>query len=83
MIYKIVFTHRAIKDLEEIDNNTKSRIGKKLKEYSIEPLSYARKLVNSKIGTYRFRIGDYRVIFDLDEENLVVLRIGHRKNIYK
>jgi mRNA interferase RelE/StbE len=28
-------------------------------------------------------VGDYRVVFDLDGENLVILRIGHRKDIYK
>ena len=30
-----------------------------------------------------FRIGDHRVVFDLDDNNIVILRIGHRKNIYK
>jgi mRNA interferase RelE/StbE len=34
-------------------------------------------------GTYRFRIGDYRVIFDIYDENIAILRIGHRKSIYK
>ncbi|MEX2720679.1 MAG: type II toxin-antitoxin system RelE/ParE family toxin [Candidatus Wukongarchaeota archaeon] len=33
--------------------------------------------------TYRFRIGKYRVIFDINGENMVILRIGHRKSIYK
>ncbi len=36
-----------------------------------------------KIGTYRFRIGDYRVIFDIYGEDIVILRIGHRRSIYK
>jgi mRNA interferase RelE/StbE len=59
------------------------RIVDKLKEYSKEPLKYARKLVNPKIGTYRFRIGDYRVIFDIYNDVIVILRIGHRGSIYK
>jgi len=46
-------------------------------------LSSAIKLTNPKIGTYRFKIGDYRVVFDLDDKTIVVLRIGHRKSIYK
>jgi mRNA interferase RelE/StbE len=40
-------------------------------------------LISHKIGTYRFRIGDYRAIFDIDGENIVILRIGHRRDIYK
>ncbi|WP_456486560.1 type II toxin-antitoxin system RelE family toxin [Candidatus Alkanophaga liquidiphilum] len=40
-------------------------------------------MIHPKIGTYRFRIGDYRIIFDIDDDNMVILRIGHRKSIYK
>ncbi|WXG42021.1 MAG: type II toxin-antitoxin system RelE/ParE family toxin [Candidatus Freyarchaeum deiterrae] len=82
-MYRIVFTRRALKDLESIDKEMQNRIAAKLKECSKEPLRYANKLVNPKIGTYRFRIGDYRVIFDIDGENIVILRVGHRRNIYK
>jgi mRNA interferase RelE/StbE len=45
---------------------------KKLKGYAKEPLKYAQKLITHKIGTYRFRIGDYRGIFDIDGENIVI-----------
>jgi len=82
-MYRIVFTNRALRDLEKIDKETQIRIAKKLKEYVENPLKYARKLISQHIGTYRFKIGDYRIIFDIDGENIVVLRIGHRKSIYK
>ncbi|RZN73823.1 MAG: hypothetical protein EF807_00235 [Candidatus Methanolliviera hydrocarbonicum] len=36
-----------------------------------------------RIGSYRFRMGDCRVIFDMESENIVILRIGHRRSIYK
>jgi mRNA interferase RelE/StbE len=72
-----------LKDLENIDMVMQNRIVAKLKEYAKEPLKYARKLIDTKIGTYRFRIGNYRVVFDLDGGNIVILRIGHRGNIYK
>ncbi len=35
------------------------------------------------MGTYRFRVGNYRVIFDLDDEQIVILRVGHRRDIYR
>lgn len=82
-MFQILFTQRAIKDLTNVDSDTKSRLASKLKEYATEPIKYARKLSDPKIGTYRFRIGDYRVIFDIDKEIIVVLRVGHRKDIYK
>ena len=82
-MYKIVLTKRALKDLEKIDRDTRDRIAAKLKEYAKEPHRYARKLIDPKMGTYRFRLGDYRAIFDIDDEKIVILRIGHRKIIYK
>jgi mRNA interferase RelE/StbE len=82
-MYKIIFTQRAIRDLDNITQDTKQRLANKIKEYSREPLKYARKLIDQKIGTYRFRVGDYRIVFDIVNDNIVVLRIGHRKEIYK
>lgn len=78
MVHRIIFTRRALKDLENLDKSEKSRIAEKLREYAQEPLTYARKLIDPKIGTYRFRIGNYRLIFDIEDNNIVILRIGHR-----
>ena len=82
-MYKVVFTQRALKDLENIDRGVQNRIATKLKEYAKDPIKYSRKLTHSKIGGYRFRIGDYRVVFDIGGNDVVILRIGHRKSIYK
>ena len=82
-MFRVVLTRRALKDLKNIDEDNRHKIAAKLKEYIKEPLKYARKLINPKIGTYRFRIGTYRVIFDIDNEIIVILRIGHRRSIYK
>lgn len=83
MKYQILFSNRAIKDLNKIDKTDKNRIKEKLLILSEDPIKNAKKLSDPKIGTYRFRIGDYRVVFDIDGTNIVILRIGHRKNIYK
>ena len=82
-MYNIVFTNRSVKDLENLSPEVKTRIITKLKEYLLNPFDYSTKLSDTKLGTYRFRIGEYRVIFDLDGTTLIILRIGHRKEIYK
>lgn len=82
-MYNVVIPDRASKDLEKIDKKTQKIILLKIKEYSSNPFRYSIRLTDTRIGDYIFRIGKYRVIFDIDGENLVVLRIGHRKNIYK
>ena len=83
MTYDLVYTRRAIKDIQRLEEKTKRRIGKALLRYSEDPLRYAEKLTDPRLGNYRFRIGDYRVIFDLEETDIAVLRVGHRKEIYR
>ena len=43
----------------------------------------ASKLIDETLGQYRYRIGDYRVIFDIHGQNIVILRVGHRREIYR
>ena len=84
-MFTYVFKYQALRNLQKLPQEIQKRIIKKLDFFveSGEPLSFAENLVNFEIGQYRFRIGDYRVIFDLDDERLIILTLGHRKNIYK
>jgi len=81
--YRLVYTQRAVRDIEKLDAGVKKRIGTTLLRFKKNPLQYAERLTNPDIGSFRFRIGHYRVIFDIDDKNIVVLRVGHRKEIYK
>jgi mRNA interferase RelE/StbE len=81
--YRLTYTRRAIRDIDALDPTTKRRIGNTLLRYEQDPLTYAEPLKDSDLGSFRFRIGDYRVIFDLVGEEIVVLRVGHRKEIYR
>ncbi len=89
MEYKLVYTKKAYKDLAALSKRTAKKILDKLKFYQRQknPLSHAKKLKEPKFGTYRFRIGEYRTIFDLDKKGnikiLLILTIKHRKDIYK
>jgi len=82
-VYEIILTNKAVKDLEYIDTQEKQKIADKLRQYAHDPKHYARRLINSRLGNYRFRIGNYRVIFDIEDNQIVILRIGLRKDIYK
>ena len=83
MNYNLVYTRRAEKDLKKLDSSIKSRIGNALLKLQDNPLLYSEKLSDPVLGTYKFRIGDYRVIFDIEGNDVVILRIGHRREIYK
>lgn len=88
-MYKLIYTGNARQDLKNLELQISQTIIKKINFYmsSPNPLSFAKKLQNSPLGSYRFRIGDYRAIFDLDHQGniniLMILRIKHRKDVYK
>ncbi len=82
-MYEVIFTKRSVSDLEKLNEGDRLRIARKLKEYSVSPLQFARKLSNPKLGTYRFRIGDFRAVFDIVGQKIVILRIGNRRDIYR
>ena len=83
MKYRLVYTKRVLKDIEKLDPVVKKQIGSKILLLAKNPLKNAKKLIDFRLGQYRWRIGNHRIIFDIEESNIVVLRIRHRKEIYK
>jgi len=81
--YELIYTRRAENDIRKLEAAVRERIGKTLLRYREDPLKYAEKLSNPILGEYRFRIGDYRVIFDMTENVIIILRVGHRREIYE
>ena len=83
MKFKLVYTRRAVKDIGKLDKQIYKRIKESLERYSQDPFAHADFLTDSRIGSYRFRIGNYRVIFDIKEDQIIILRVGHRGRIYR
>lgn len=85
MFTKYVITKTAYNDIKNLDYATKRRLKDWLELYMIadNPLANAEKLKDKRAGTYRWRIGDFRVIFDVENRNkIVILRFQRRKEIY-
>ena len=83
MKYRLVYTHRAIRDIDALDTRIKQRIGKTLLRYESDPLPHAEPLKQSELSSCRFRIGDYRVVFDIEKDEIVILHVDHRRDIYR
>ena len=82
-MYELIYSPSASKQLEKLEHNIKERIVVALERLRIRPESCDIKKLVGMPG-YRFRVGNYRVIFDMKKDKLIilVLQIGHRKNIY-
>jgi mRNA interferase RelE/StbE len=82
-MYSITFTKKAETEFYKLTRNIQERIIKTLERIKIRPQDYVEKLVGEP--GYKLRTRDYRVFLDIDNNKLIilVLKVGHRKNIYK
>ena len=85
MAYTIIFSTEAKKDVEKLDSQIKKRLKKKFEEIalSINVKSSAKRLINFDDADYRIRVGDYRITFDLKDDVIAIVRIRHRKDVYR
>jgi mRNA interferase RelE/StbE len=83
MTYQIFFTDKASKQLKKLEKIDQERIIKSLERIRIRPEAHITKLVGDP--GYKLRVGNYRVILEIEKEKLIilVLMIGLRKNIYQ
>lgn len=82
-MYEIIFSQKAKKQLLKLERTLQERIIGALERIRIRPEAYITKLVRDP--GYKLRVGDYRIIMDIDNTILLVLviKIGHRRDIYK
>lgn len=88
MTWKIEFEKEAAKEFKKIDNPVAKRILSFLSriEKLDDPRSVGEALKGSTLGAFwKYRVGDYRIICHISDEKvtIIVVKIGHRRNVYK
>jgi mRNA interferase RelE/StbE len=82
MSFEILWKESAIKELEKFEKGLASRIFKKVGELNNEIFSKDVKKVKGT-SLFRLRVGDYRILFEIEKNKILINKIVHRKNIYK
>jgi len=81
--YQPVYHQDIPLDLAEIPGNIKNRIRKAIEtRLLIDPVSYGLPLRKSLQGHRKLRVGDYRIIYRIRGNAFIILKIGHRKDVY-
>jgi len=86
-MYKIEFSNLAAKELEKVfyaDRKLYSRLYAAIESLSVDPFQ-GKRLKGRLVDDYSLRVGDYRIVYTICKDRLVVyiIDLGHRKDIYK
>ncbi|MCX5804693.1 MAG: type II toxin-antitoxin system RelE/ParE family toxin [Proteobacteria bacterium] len=82
MKYSIEFKPRAVKDIKAVPSRTQARIVAKIEEMS-DNLSGDVKQLTDSTPEYRLRVGEYRVLFEIEGDAIIIYRIRHRREAYR
>lgn len=86
-MYTFEFTPKAAKHFRKLPQSIQLRVRKKLEKYRnhLDPLSFAKRVQNLEGVSCRFRVGQYRLLCRVENSICIILvvAIGHRKDIYQ
>lgn len=88
MEYEVIFTEKALKSLKKMDKHISSLIigwVEKNLQGCTNPRQFGKGLTANRSGQWRYRVGDYRLLADIQDEKITILiiNIGHRRDIYE
>ena len=83
--YKLLYKKPAVKFIDKLPPPIKKRIKAKLEWFVAQkdPLGFAERLTKPTDVQYRYRVGVYRILFDVERNNIVVLLVQHRSEVYR
>ena len=87
MNFSIEYTKQAVRELRKLDNHTRKFILAWTEKNLVgceNPRQHGKALSANRAGQWRYRIGDYRIIAQIQDEKVIILlvSIGHRKEVY-
>lgn len=87
MKYSVEYTPHAVKDLKKLDKQTRALIFGWIEKNLVDcenPRQHGKGLTANRSGQWRYRIGDYRLIAEIQDDKVVilVLTVGHRREVY-
>ncbi len=87
MKYKVIYTKKSIKSLKKLEPSVRKMIKKWIEKNLIDtenPRAYGKRITANRSGQWRYRVGDYRLLANIDDESITIIMvdIGHRRDVY-
>lgn len=85
MSYSLYIQPSAQKTLSRLDRDIRHRVGSRIDSLARDPRPPGTEKLSGADDLYRVRVGEYRVIYQIRDKELIVLvvRVGHRKDVYR
>ncbi len=85
MGFKLVYHHDVVKnDIPALPKTMRNRVKTAIESrLATSPESYGKPLRHTLHSLWSLRVGDYRVIYRIDGEDVIILKIGHRRDVYR
>ena len=85
MAWRILFTRRAEREFVAVPERDRARLGRRIDALATDPRPSGVKKLGGAEDLYRLRSGDYRVIYLIEDRiiTVTVVRVGHRRDIYR
>lgn len=85
MPYQLVYKKPAVKEIQKLTPQVRKRLGLKLEWFANQkdPREFSKPLTKPTDAQYRFRIGNYRILFDIEGQSIVILYVQHRREVYR
>lgn len=86
LVYRLVIKSSAAKELEAVGKKAdRARLVASIQELAEQPKPFGAEKLSGHIDLYRIRVGNYRIVYEIDNGQIVVtvIKVGHRKEIYR
>ena len=83
MPYQIIWSDKSRENLRGMEIGIVRRIVRKVNELELAPYHFVEKMTD--VNCWKLRVGDYRILMDINEDKkkIQILKVGHRRNVYK
>lgn len=84
-MYKVEIRQSAIKEIRALPIDVRERVGHRIDALAKEPRQNGCEKLAGRANTYRIRVGDYRIVYEIYDARVVVIvvKVGHRREVYR
>jgi len=84
MAYRLLYKKPAVREIQKLPESVRKRLKLKLEWFANQndPREFSKPLTKPADAQYRFRVGNYRILFDIEDQKIIILYIQHRRDVW-